>query len=319
MRCITPSIVIRYSTIFSYILIILIYDCSRVECFTRTTPPPQISIQKGSSNLVSQYHHHTSTSLQKKQHSTLYATADENNDGETILASSPTNEQQPTTKTATRKQPTLAELEDLEEARLAQEEEEEATKFNNGPSNLYNDVYSVTPKSISRIDNSVGSGVNGEEGNNEDPLNISPQTEIRLAKARDTLQNTRLNEMFAEEDLQNLKRQQKIQQLMDEDDKIWKEERRKKMMGKYADVDSWEEVEKMLLKDRKREVQGTFLLLCVAFDCVYCDVCLSVYCIAVCGIAVCLGCSHLMRSFFRTYLVSFHPSTHIHINTLYRN
>jgi len=263
MRYRIPSAVIRYSPILLlYILIILIHDCSRVECFTRPTPPSPIPILKGSSNLVSQYHHHTSTSLQKKQHSTLYATADENNDGETILASSPSNEQQPT-KTATRKQPTLAELEDLEEARLAQEEEEATTKFNNGPSNLYNDVYSVTPKSISRIDNSGGS-TNGEEGSsNEDPLNISPQTEIRLAKARDTLQNTRLNEMFAEEDLQNLQRQQKIQALMDEDDKIWKEERRKKMMGKYAEVDSWEEVEKMLLKDRKREVQGTFLLLCI--------------------------------------------------------
>ena len=155
-------------------------------------------------------------------------------------------------------------LEDLEEARLAQEEEE-ATKFNNGPSNLYNDVYSVTPKSISRIDNSGSSTSREGSSNEEDPLNISPQTEIRLAKARDTLQNTRLNEMFAEEDQQNLKRQQKIQKLMDEDDKIWKEERRKKMMGKYAEVDSWEEVEKMLMKDRKKEVQGTLfcIVLCV--------------------------------------------------------
>jgi len=280
MRYRIPLSVIRYSPILLYILIILISDSSRVECFTRPTPPSQISIQKGSSNLVSQCHHQTSTSLQKKQ--LLYATADENNDGETIVASSPSNEQQPTTtKTATRKQPTLAELEDLEEARLAQQEEEEATKFNNGPSNLYNDVYSVSTKSISRIDNSGSTTTNKVEDNNEDPLNISPQTEIRLAKARDTLQNTRLNEMFAEEDLQNLQRQQKIQALMDEDDKIWKEERRKKMMGKYADVDSWEEVEKMLLKDRKREVQGTFLLLyCVALCIVFsgCIVSLFVLC-----------------------------------------
>ena len=271
MRHRISSTLIRYSML-SFILIILIYDCSRVDCFTRPTTPPQISIQKGSSNLVSRYHHNTSTSLQKQQYTTLYVTADENNDGETILASSPPNEQQPTTKTATRKQPTLAELEDLEEARLAQEEEQ-ATKFNNGPSNLYNDVYSVTPQSISRIDNS-GSSVNGEEGsNNEDPLNISHQTEIRLAKARDELQNTRYNEMFAEEDLQNLKRQQKIQQLMDEDDKIWKEQRRKKMMGKYANVESWEEVEKMLEKDRKREVKGTFLYV---FECIVLCKCVSV-------------------------------------------
>ena len=264
----------------SFILSIFISNGDVVDCFTRPTPS-QIPILKGSSktsNLVS----HTSTSLQKKKHSsTLFATADENNDGETILASSPSNEQQPATKTATRKQPTLAELEDLEEARLAQEEEEATTKFNNGPSNLYNDVYSVTPKSISRIDNTGSTATSSGEGSeNEDPLNISPQTEIRLAKARDTLQNTRLNEMFAEEDLQNLKRQQKIQALMDEDDKIWKEERRKKMMGKYADVDSWEEVEKMLLKDRKKEVRGTyyFCVLCCVI-CVYCSY-IVLYCLS---------------------------------------
>lgn len=253
---------------------------------------------------------HTSTLLQKK-HTALSATADENNDGETILTSSPSNEQQPTTKTTTRKQPTLAELEDLEEARLAQEEEEEATKFNDGPSNLYNDVYSVTPKSISRIDNSGGGG-EGEE-NNEDPLNISPQTEIRRAQARDTLQNTRLNEMFAEEDLQNIQRQQKIQALMDEDDKIWKEERRKKMMGKYANVNSWEEVEKMLEKDRKREVQGTFLL------CIVCMLCFSGWVFYVWVFYVWVfyvwlyDCSHLMH-----FLYQSRPSTlttHIEIET----
>ena len=97
MRHRIPSTVIRHSPILLYILIILVSNRD-VECFTRPTTPPQIPILKGSSktsNLVSQY---TSTSLQKKQHTTLYITADENNDGETILASSP-DEQQPTTKT----------------------------------------------------------------------------------------------------------------------------------------------------------------------------------------------------------------------------
>lgn len=175
---------------------------------------------------------------------------------------------------ASRKNPTLAELEDLEEARLAAEEkaaaaqqkllQEQEEQFN-GPSNLYTDVYNVNPKSISKIDPLQFLTTNDIIGD-DDPMNISPQKEMDLAKKRDALQNRRLNEMFAEEDTANSQRQAKIQQLMKEDDKVWKEQRRKKLLGKYAEVDSWEEVEKMLGEDRKKEVKGTlgisFLLFC---------------------------------------------------------
>lgn len=166
---------------------------------------------------------------------------------------------------ASRKNPTLAELEDLEEARLAAEEkaaaaqqkllQEQEEQFN-GPSNLYTDVYNVNPKSISKIDPLQFLTTNDIIGD-DDPMNISPQKEMDLAKKRDALQNRRLNEMFAEEDTANSQRQAKIQQLMKEDDKVWKEQRRKKLLGKYAEVDSWEEVEKMLGEDRKKEVKGT--------------------------------------------------------------
>ena len=61
--------------------------------------------------------------------------------------------------------------------------------------------------------------------------------------------------MFAEEDTVNANRQDRIRQLMDEDDKVWKAERRKRILGKYASVESWEEVEKLLDEDRTKEVQ----------------------------------------------------------------
>ena len=77
----------------------------------------------------------------------------------------------------------------------------------------------------------------------DDPLTLTPEKEILLAKKHDALQNNRFNEMFAEEDAVNADRQYRIRQLMDEDDKVWKAERRKRILGKYASVESWEEVE----------------------------------------------------------------------------
>ena len=89
-------------------------------------------------------------------------------------------------------------------------------------------------------------------------LATTPQREIALAQKRDALQNNRLNEMFAEEDAMNASRQAKIRALMDEDDKVWREERRKRLLGKYDNVESWEEVETLLDEDRKKEAKGAF-------------------------------------------------------------
>ena len=51
-------------------------------------------------------------------------------------------------------------------------------------------------------------------------------------------------------------RQEKIRALMEEDDRAWRAERKKKLMGKYAGVESWEEVETMLGEDREKEAKG---------------------------------------------------------------
>jgi len=158
---------------------------------------------------------------------------------------------------AARKAPSLAEQEDLEEARLAALEREaaererlraeadaDATKLS-APSNIYagdNDSTTFDPTT-------------NKEPIGEDPLNISPQKEMDLARKRDALQNGRLNEMFAEEDADNAARQERIKQLMEEDDRAWREERKKKLLGKYAGVESWEEVERMIGEDRKKEVK----------------------------------------------------------------
>ena len=68
--------------------------------------------------------------------------------------------------------------------------------------------------------------------------------------------------MFAEEDAMTANRQAQIRALLDEDDKVWKEERRKRMLGKYATVESWEEVERLMEEDRRKEAQG---MCCVYF------------------------------------------------------
>ena len=270
------------------LLCLLTYNNScNVEGFTRPLPilsPPAL---KGSTIIsVSNKHvqrRYTSTSFASRKSSTTTlwqgkqkaANTDtdnntNNNDGDTITAAE-NSEQVASAAAPPRKQPTLAELEDVEEARLAAEEEAAAAELQSssdpkfaGPSNLYNDVYSVNPKAISKI--------TAEQLTNLDPLNISPQKEIQLAQKRDALQNNRLNEMFAEEDTANLKRQEKIQQLMDEDDKVWKAERRKRQLGKYANVKDWKEVEKMLDDDRNKEVKGKYLC-CIRSVCVIQYIC----------------------------------------------
>eukprot|EP00986_Skeletonema_menzelii_P002138 scaffold593_cov147-Skeletonema_menzelii.AAC.9 len=144
-------------------------------------------------------------------------------------------------------------LEALEEERLAKLEEEEASaakvlhpKFT-APSNLYTGVYD-SPQT-----NDNTSYPDDDEG--KDYFRNDPKKEVELAQKRDALQNAKLNEMFSEEDESNAARQAKIQQLMAEDDAKWQEERRKRLLGKYATVESWEEVEKLQKEDREKEMK----------------------------------------------------------------
>jgi hypothetical protein len=190
------------------------------------------------------------------------------------------------TSPKSKKQPTLAELEDYEEARLAELERrmiattntigggggmvEGADAIGGGVplSNLYSVVYTneISARSSSRAgsmavddDDRGRERGNGIDDDYEYPPPLSPQREMYLAKKRDLLQNGRFNEMFAEEDKANADRQNKIRMLMEEDDRAWKEERRRRLLGKYADVGSWEEVERLLDEDRTREARGTCL------------------------------------------------------------
>lgn len=180
-----------------------------------------------------------------------------------------------------KKQLSLSELEDNEEARLAildrREEEEFSIRSSSvAPtiisdvdggvllSNLYsasniidddNEISSLRRSAKERSDDYSTRLDAARDRLGDDPLTLTPEKEILLAKKRDALQNNRFNEMFAEEDAVNADRQSRIRQLMDEDDKVWKAERRKRLLGKYASVESWEEVEKLLDEDRTKEVQ----------------------------------------------------------------
>jgi transcription-repair coupling factor len=145
-------------------------------------------------------------------------------------------------------------LEALEEERLAKLEEEEAAlskvihpKFT-APSNLYTGIYDSDQTNGNNNNN-----ISIDEGKNY--FRNDPKKELELAQRRDALQNAKLNEMFSEEDESNAARQAKIQQLMAEDDAKWQEERRKRLLGKYANVESWEEVEKLQKEDREKELQ----------------------------------------------------------------
>ncbi len=185
------------------------------------------------------------------------------------------------------RQLSLAELEDIEEARQAALELEElqsrtsqsiisasATAAVAGEASASSSPSPTNRKASSINDDEDIRKRNEYAKTNSDNNKIlpsqtylpyTPQREIDLAQKRDILQNTRLNEMFAEEDAAAANRQAQIRVLMEEDDKIWKTERRKRMMGKYANVESWEEVERLMDEDRRKEARGMWFLVVFGF------------------------------------------------------
>lgn len=79
---------------------------------------------------------------------------------------------------------------------------------------------------------------------------------VKLAQSSNTFNAQEAT--FGEEDAEALERQRTIRQFLAEDDEQWKQERRKKLLGKYADVTSKEEMEK-LNEEMKMEIeQGAF-------------------------------------------------------------
>mmetsp|Transcript_8516 Transcript_8516/g.12477 ORF Transcript_8516/g.12477 Transcript_8516/m.12477 type:complete len:1228 (-) Transcript_8516:444-4127(-) len=119
----------------------------------------------------------------------------------------------------TTRQFTLAELEDMEERRLDQLEESIKNSSNNG-----------MKQSSEKIDERV------------------------LAQRRDQMEKSRYDAMFVEEDAERLERQKRIDQILEEDDKKWREERRQKKLGKYANVKSKDDLKK--LEEEERETSS---------------------------------------------------------------
>jgi hypothetical protein len=61
---------------------------------------------------------------------------------------------------------------------------------------------------------------------------------------------------FKDEDDEAYERQRTIKRLLDEDDVKWKEERRRKIMGKYADAKSDEEVQSIKDEEDRQIEEG---------------------------------------------------------------
>ena len=85
------------------------------------------------------------------------------------------------------------------------------------------------------------------------------QREHAQSLKRDALQNSRLNEMFREEDLDRARRQEEINKMLSDDDEVWREERKKRMLGRFAGM-GLDEVEKLVKEERQRELVGEFFV-----------------------------------------------------------
>ncbi len=66
-------------------------------------------------------------------------------------------------------------------------------------------------------------------------------------------------ETFKDEDKEAVARQETIKKILDEEDAKWKEERRRKIMGKYADAKSEEEIQKIIAEEDRKIAESEFL------------------------------------------------------------
>jgi hypothetical protein len=64
-------------------------------------------------------------------------------------------------------------------------------------------------------------------------------------------------ETFKEEDRETFERQKTIKKILDEDDAKWRAERRKRIMGKYADAKTVEEIQKIQDEEDRQIEKGT--------------------------------------------------------------
>ena len=69
-------------------------------------------------------------------------------------------------------------------------------------------------------------------------------------------------ETFKDEDQEAIERQNTIRRLLDEDDAKWKEERKRKILGKYADAKSQEDIKKLNDEEQRKIDQGEFSDFC---------------------------------------------------------
>jgi hypothetical protein len=65
--------------------------------------------------------------------------------------------------------------------------------------------------------------------------------------------------MFREEDLDRARRQEEINKMLSDDDEVWREERKKRMLGRFAGM-GLDEVEKLVKEERQRELVGEFFV-----------------------------------------------------------
>jgi len=65
--------------------------------------------------------------------------------------------------------------------------------------------------------------------------------------------------MFREEDLDRARRQEEINKMLREDDQVWREERKRRMLGRFAGM-GLDEVEKLIKEERQRELVGEFFV-----------------------------------------------------------
>lgn len=115
-------------------------------------------------------------------------------------------------------------------------------------------LYSEKTQSLADLEDEVEKRLDSQNTDQTLQHSLRAPTKLQQSSQSYSIQE----ETFKDEDQEAIERQNTIRRLLDEDDAKWKEERKRKILGKYADAKSQEDIKKLNDEEQRKIDQGEF-------------------------------------------------------------
>mmetsp|Transcript_4906 Transcript_4906/g.5661 ORF Transcript_4906/g.5661 Transcript_4906/m.5661 type:complete len:178 (+) Transcript_4906:3-536(+) len=117
-------------------------------------------------------------------------------------------------------------------------------------------LYSANEKSLAEMEDEVEQRLDSQ-GTVEEPLQHTTRAPVKLNQSSQS--HSVQEETFKDEDEEAVERQKTVRRLLEEDERQWKEERRRKVLGKYADAKSKEDIQKLNEEEQRKIDKGAWV------------------------------------------------------------